>query len=327
MSFASSAAPAAASVPGAPCVVVAGLDFDYGSAAGGKPVLHGVSFSLPRGARMLLVGDNGAGKSSLLRVLAGRHIFKNDAVLVDGKHAFYNTSLNAERAYLSGDWGRRTVAFTGHGCALQADIGVSEMMREVQVAYAARRDMLVRLLGIDLTWRMHQLSDGQRRRVQIMLQLLRPSSLLLLDEITTDLDLITRQDFLAYIKSESETNGLTVVYATHIFDGLDDWATHIGYVADRTMADRAVWARSVSNSGIRPRSRTLKAVQEALLDDLVFPADIVGKRTRVKANGSHILRVILSQKEKTSLFDKTHVLAAVYSKLTNKPVVFEFASD
>ena len=128
------------------------------------------------------------------------------------------------------------MAFTGHGCALQADIGVSEMMREVQVAYTARRDMLVRLLGIDLTWRMHQLSDGQRRRVQIMLQLLRPVQLLLLDEITTDLDLITRQDFLAYIKSESETNGLTVVYATHIFDGLDDWATHIGYVADRTMA-------------------------------------------------------------------------------------------
>lgn len=95
-------------------------------------------------------------------------------------------------------------------------------------------------------------------------------------------------------------------------------------VADRTMADRAVWARSVSKSGIRPRSRTLKAVQEAVLDDLVFPADIVGKRTRVKTNGSHVLRVILSQKEKTSLFDKTHVLAAVYTKLTNKPVIFEF---
>ena len=40
---------------------------------------------------------------------------------------------------------------------------------------------------------MHQLSDGQRRRVQIMLQLLRPCEVLFLDEITTDLDLITRQ--------------------------------------------------------------------------------------------------------------------------------------
>ena len=102
---------------------------------------------------------------------------------------------------------------------------------------------------------------------------------------------------------------------------------HVVLIAQRTQMDRAVWARSVQTSGVRPRSRSLKAVQEALLDDLVYPADIVGKRTRVKTNGSHILRVILSQKEKTSLFDKTHVLAAVYSKLTNKPVVFEFASD
>jgi CCR4-NOT complex subunit CAF16 len=145
-----------------------------------------------------------------LIIYLGRHIFRNDAVLVNGKNAFYDTSLNYARAYLSGDWGRRTVAFTGHGCALQADIGVSEMMLDMQKQFIERRDMLVELLGIDLTWRMHQLSDGQRRRVQIMLQLLRPSDLLLLDEITTDLDLITRQDFLSYIKRESEINGLYV---------------------------------------------------------------------------------------------------------------------
>ena len=45
-----------------------------------------------------------------------------------------------------------------------------------------------------------QLSDGQRKRVQIFMQLLRPSKLILLDEITTDLDIISRADFLEYIK-------------------------------------------------------------------------------------------------------------------------------
>jgi CCR4-NOT complex subunit CAF16 len=115
---------------------------------------------------------------------------------------------------------------------LQADIGVSEMMSDSQRTHKERRDMLVSLLGIDLDWRMHQLSDGQRRRVQIMLQLLRPSKLLLLDEITTDLDLITRQDFLAYMRKISEEDNVTVIYATHIFDGLDDWGTHLAYVAD-----------------------------------------------------------------------------------------------
>ena len=51
--------------------------------------------------------------------------------------------------------------------------------------FVSRRDFLVNLLGIDLDWRMHQLSDGQRRRVQIMLQMLRPAEVVLLDEITT----------------------------------------------------------------------------------------------------------------------------------------------
>ncbi len=60
--------------------------------------------------------------------------------------------------------------------------------------------MLMELLCINPEWRMHQLSDGQRRRVQIFLQLLRPSEILLLDEITTDLDVITRQDFLQFLK-------------------------------------------------------------------------------------------------------------------------------
>ena len=89
-------------------------------------------------------------------------------------------------------------------------------------------------------------------------------------------------------------------------------------IAQRTQMDRALWARSVKTSGVRPRSRTLKAVQEALLDDLVFPADIVGKRTRVKANGSHVLKVILSQKEKTTLADKLDSLTAVYTKVRER---------
>ncbi len=149
-------------------------------------------------------------------------------VTILGRDSFHDTALNSSRAYLATDWGRRTVAFTGHGMPLQADVAVRDMMKDTQEAYLPRRDELVALLGIDLDWRMHQLSDGQRRRVQIMLQLLRPVSVLLLDEITTDLDLITRQDFLNYLRD----GPASVIYATHIYDGLDDWPTHLAYVAD-----------------------------------------------------------------------------------------------
>ena len=105
-------------------------------------------------------------------------------------------------------------------------------MERLQQSYPERRDELVEMLGIDLNWRMHQLSDGQRRRVQLLLGLIRPFKILLLDEITTSLDVCVRQDLLRWLVRESDERNATIVYATHIFDGLDDWATHLHYLTD-----------------------------------------------------------------------------------------------
>lgn len=113
-----------------------------------------------------------------------------------------------------------------------ADIPVHKMMEKLQQSYPERRDELVDMLGIDLNWHMHQLSDGQRRRVQLMIGLLRPFKILLLDEITTSLDVCVRQDLLKWLVRESEERKATILYATHIFDGLDDWATHLYYLTN-----------------------------------------------------------------------------------------------
>merc|ERR1719231_1511628 len=91
----------------------------------------------------------------------------------------------------------------------------------------ARRERLVALLDMDLEWRLHQVSDGQRRRAQLLLKLLRPSQLLLMDEVTTDLDVVSRQALLQFLREECEERGATVIYSTHIFDGLDDWPTYL----------------------------------------------------------------------------------------------------
>ena len=57
--------------------------------------------------------------------------------------------------------------------------------------------------------------------------LLRPWQVLLLDEITVDLDLLSRSNFLSYLKQETESRQCTIVYATHILDNLSQWPTHL----------------------------------------------------------------------------------------------------
>jgi CCR4-NOT complex subunit CAF16 len=204
------------------------LVFSY---PGMPPVLQGLNMQLAPGARCLLIGANGAGKSTILRILGGRHLPKPDeAVRVLGRSTFHDTRLNFERSYLDTDWGMRTVAFAGYGCPLQADIAVHKMMEQLQSQYPERKQELLDVLGIDLNWKMHQVSDGQRRRVQIYLALLRPFKILLLDEVTVSLDVIVRMDLLAFLKKESESRNATIIYATHIFDGLDDWPTHLHYL-------------------------------------------------------------------------------------------------
>lgn len=93
--------------------------------------------------------------------------------------------------------------------------------------YPERRDELVSILDVDRSWRMHAVSDGERRRVQLAMGLLRPWTVLLLDEITVDLDLLSRSNFLAFLKRETDTRPCTVVYATHILDNLAHWPTHL----------------------------------------------------------------------------------------------------
>ena len=51
-------------------------------------------------------------------------------------------------------------------------------------------------------------------------------------------------------------------------------------------------------------SRTLTSVHNAILDDLCYPAEIVGKRTRVRLDGSHLIKVQLDKNQQTNVEHK-----------------------
>eukprot|EP00941_MAST-03F_sp_MAST-3F-sp1_P000284 g284.t1 len=219
-----------------PLVTVRNLTFSYDPLKL-PPRLSSVDCIIHPGSRILLVGANGAGKSTLLRVLSGAHLLSgmsSDEFIVNGDRRpadQYNGT-----AYLGGVWRRKRTGFEGME-PFSMDIAVRDMMKQWQEDYTERRDELVKVLGINLDWRMHRVSDGQRKKVRIMLKLLRPFRLCLIDEFAVELDIYSRKRFMDYLTAECAKRNASVIYATHIFDQADDWATHITFMKhDKTLS-------------------------------------------------------------------------------------------
>ena len=218
-------------------VNVNNLDWSYpgidGSPiVGSEPLIKGMDLKLKPGSCCLLLGANGAGKTTLLKILGGKHMVPKDKVLIHGREAFYDTGLttSGQLSYIGGNW-QRDVAFAGYGVTLAGDFPAKKMLDSIPNVDPARKKRIIEVLDINPEWRMHQVSDGQRRRVQLAYGLMVPYSVLLLDEITVDLDVLGRADLMGFLRQECEERQVTIVYATHIFDGLEQFATHVAFVA------------------------------------------------------------------------------------------------
>ncbi|XP_052070691.1 40S ribosomal protein S7-like [Mytilus californianus] len=99
---------------------------------------------------------------------------------------------------------------------------------------------------------------------------------------------------------------------------------HVVFIAQRRILPKPTRKTRRKNKQKRPISRTLTSVHDAILDDLTFPAEIVGKRIRIKLDGSRLIKVHLDKTQQTNIEHKLDTFGAVYKKLTGKDVNFEF---
>lgn len=202
-----------------PSITTKSLTFTFPDRTTG---LHDVNLDLVPGSRTLLIGANGAGKTTLLRLLSGKRMAPSGTVSIGSVDPFAQGLEGV--TYLGLEWVLNPI--------VRSDIDVPTLLSSVGGdAYPDRRDELVEILDVDLSWRLHAVSDGERRRVQLCMGLLRPWKVLLLDEITVDLDLLTRHNFLQFLKRETQSRECTIVYATHILDNLADWPSHLVHMS------------------------------------------------------------------------------------------------
>ncbi|QPG73660.1 Protein component of the small (40S) ribosomal subunit [Brettanomyces nanus] len=99
---------------------------------------------------------------------------------------------------------------------------------------------------------------------------------------------------------------------------------HVVFLAERRIIPKP--ARNTRQSQKRPRSRTLTAVHEKILEDMVFPTEIIGKRVRFMVGGNKVAKVFLDSKDSSNVDYKLDTFQSIYQKLTGKQVVFEIPS-
>jgi len=180
--------------------------------AGGRQLLHEVSFSVAPGELVALVGGSGAGKTTLLETVAGLRPPSSGAVLHDGAAAAHGTDARIgfvpQDDIIHRDLPlRRTLRYAA-GLRLPAGTDAAAIARTVDQA----------LRDLDLAdrsdVRVGSLSGGQRKRASIAVELLARPRLLLLDEPTSGLDPSTSEDVMVVLRRLA-SRGVTVVFTTH----------------------------------------------------------------------------------------------------------------
>ncbi|MFC7704149.1 ATP-binding cassette domain-containing protein [Plastorhodobacter daqingensis] len=201
--------------PPPPALRVAGLSHAFGAVQ----ALRDVSFDVPRGRFVALLGVNGAGKTTLFSLVTRLYDSTSGTIEVVGHDA-----RRAPGAALA----RLGVVFQSR--ALDADL----TLRQNLLYHAALHGIAPRQAGpridevlalVNLSDKLHArvttLSGGQQRRAEIARALLHRPELLLLDEATAGLDVRARADVLALVRGLVAEAGVSTLWATHVMEEIN----------------------------------------------------------------------------------------------------------
>lgn len=198
-------------------------------AAGGAraAALHDVTLTCPAGARTILLGANGAGKSTVLRVLAGLDQPSGGQRLLDGVPVAGRHANDAWRDLVG--WVGPTPDDQLLAPIVRDDLAFGLINRGLPLATVeARVAAVAQELGIAalLDRGVHDLSLGEQHRVALAGVLVLEPAVLLLDEPTIGLDARGRRALFSLL-DRLHRSGTTMVMATHDLGLAEHWADHV----------------------------------------------------------------------------------------------------
>ena len=207
-----------ADVPNAPALVVSGahvrfshVEFGYDAR---RKILHDVSFDVPPGQKLAIVGHSGAGKSTLSRILYRFYDIQSGAVTIDGQNIAEVTQDSLRRSI--GIVPQDTVLFNesiGYNIAYGRP-GATQDEIEAAARGPAIHDFILSLPDGYYTQvgeRGLKLSGGEKQRVAIARTILKDPAILILDEATSALDSATEADIQSALGTVSQSRTTLVI--------------------------------------------------------------------------------------------------------------------
>lgn len=218
-----------------------------------KVILHDLSFSVHAGDYLCIVGENGVGKSTLIKTILGLQSPIHGKVMTGDGFKLNEIGYLPQQTLVQRDFPASVREVVISGCLGRCGLRPFYNSKEKQLA-----DKMMERMGISALSKCcyRELSGGQQQRVLLARALCATRSVLLLDEPFSGLDPKVTRELYAFIDELNHQDGMTIVMITHDVNTAVEYASHILHIGKTVFfgtkeeyLEGGVWQRLTGTEG------------------------------------------------------------------------------
>lgn len=200
-------------------------------------VLHGISLEVKPGEIHGLIGENSAGKTTLIKCVTGVYKADKGSILADGEPVYDNPAAKIKIGYVA-DYNEYIKIYSAERLA--------KMYQSFYPDFDLNKfNSLNEIFELPLEKNVSALSKGQKMRLAIMLEISKKPKYLILDEPTSGLDPVAKEAFYKLLIKETEENEIGVLISSHNLTGLEKVCDSV------TMIHKGTVERQMSMDGMK----------------------------------------------------------------------------